>query len=478
MNVKNWMKRVELIDSLESITGIREEIESDEDLGEQELENLRLLLNTKEDEVIAATPKRKATQETASQDKPILFQSDLYDRNADEDKPSYQLLMKPNMDLNTFLKEIFYKDFVKLPEPQIQIPICMAIGYLNSMAIPDTLSMPMVYIYSPEAGSGKSQLAYHWGDYYHPYYRLLFRDDTTGASLRNKLTPVANLDQPTISIIDNYHASRTKERLGIVGWASFMANNRMESNSQIVADTEGGIVSFNTHSLKVFTSITPLGNVVEQSSELKSRCIRIYANKDKQGINQFRTSYNWDGLQKEYHSVWGDPDRTNRIFKKGLVKDLLQMSPRSLPFHNREWQISVMLMSSGVYAGVWKDLNEAINHMALYWEWESGKKNNKMSPLENIITNYALEVHPRLVKDHLDNIEGTRREQRLFENLIRLADVYKYLKELSDTKGFATVNQTTSNDNAISQIFYEIGFVSDMERIKSGKIVGMYFYKQ
>ena len=480
MNKNNWLKKIEIVSSLDSLVEFREILDSEEDLTEQELDLVLDTIARKEDELIKSTPKRSKKQENEETNQSIvkIFKSELYDRNADEDKPGYQILMGPGMSLNEFLKEIFYKEFIKLPEPDIQVAICMAVGYLNSMTIPDTVNMPMVYIYSPEAGSGKSQLAYHWGDYYHPRYRLMFRDDITGAGLRNSITPIAVLDQPMVCIVDNYHASRTKERMGVVGWASFMANTRVESNSQVVADTEGGVVSFNTHSLKIFTSITPLGNTVEQSSELKSRCIRIYANKEKGGINLFRTSYNWEGLQKEYLNIWGDPDACNRVFKKGLIKDLLQRDPKTLPFHNREWQISIPLMASGVFAGVWSNLDQAISHLADYWEWESGKKSNKMSPLESVISNYISEVHPRLVKEHLEDIEGTRRRQKLFYDVIKLSDVYEHLKQLAIDKAFSEFKQTTTNDSLITALFYGFGFVSAMEKTESGRILGMYFYKQ
>ena len=386
--------------------------------------------------------------------------------------------MSENMTINEFLKEIFYEEFIRLPDPEIQVPICMAISYLNSMTVPDTVSFPMVYIYSPQEESGKSQLAYHWSDFYHPSYRVLFRDDITGAGIRNCLTPVANLDQPTIAVIDNFHASKTKERLNAIGWASLMAYNRIESQAQKVADTEGGIVEFNTHCLKVFTSITPLGNTVEQSSELKSRCLRIYASKEKMGINQFRQAYNWKELQEHYYQLWADPDRCNRVFKKGLIKDLLQKSHKDLPFYNRKWQISIPLIASGVYAGVWSNIDQAIKHIGLYWEWESDKKSNKMLPLETIITLYCTEHHPKLVANHLEEIADTRRTQKLFYDRIKLVDIYDYLDNLSQEKIVSVFKKSTQNDNLICGIMYGLGFVSEMQRGNTGKPIGIYFYKQ
>ena len=480
MKASNWKKKVEIAESLDSLAGLRESIVDDPSLSDEEITQLEQLIKDKEDVLISTTSKRKKKTDELEGvvSRPILFDSRLYDRNTEEDKPSYEILLETEMDYNSFLKEIFYQEFIKLPEPEIQVPLCMAIGYLNSMVVPDTVSFPMIYVYSPEEESGKSQLAYHWGDYYHPDYRIFFRDDSTGAGLRNRLTPVANLDQPCIAVLDNFNARTTKERLGNIGWASLLCYNRLESQSQLVADTEGGVVQFNTHCLKVFTSITPLGNTVESSSELKSRCVRIYANKHREGVNLFRQAYNWNGLQKIYFDIWGDPDRCNRIYKKGLLKELLQKSHKDLPFYNRKWQISIPIIASGVFAGVWPDLNSAIKHMAIYWEWEGDKKSNKMSPLETIIELYVTEHHPALVKEHLEEIEGTRRLQSIFPNVIRLADIYRHLEKLAAGKGFSEVRKTTANDNLICNIFYGMGFVSDMERSESGRPLGMYFYKQ
>lgn len=478
MKLKNWIKKIEIAGSLDNLVEIREALENDPDLDDEMREEVEQKIKEKEDHFIATTKKRKSLEDSEKQTEKVkLFDSKLYDRNTEDDKPSFSVLLDKGMGINDFLKEIMYSEFIRLPESELQMPICMAISYLNSMTVPDTISFPLIYIYSPEEESGKSQLAYHWSDFYPPDYRVHFREDITGAGLRNRLTPVANLDQPCICVLDNFNAKSTKERMGVIGWSSLLSYNRLESQAQVVADTEGGLVEFNTHCLKVFTSITPLGNTVEQSSELKSRCITIYANKDRKGVNLSRSSYNWEGLQKHYYQLWSDADRCNRVFKKGLIKDLLQMDHKKLPFHNRKWQISMILMACGVYGGVWSSLEDAITHMAKYWDWVSGKKSNKMSPLETVVYEY-ISNHSKLVDEHLSEIEGTRRRQELFHNHIRLSDLYSHLKELSDSRGFSEIRKNNVNDTMISNIFYNLGFVSDMEYAKSGKPLGMYFYKQ
>lgn len=464
------LRKIEITNDLEGLLELENEIDFS-NFDDGEIEEISEALTTKKGLIIDSNPKRKSIE---PQIEGLPFDPNLYDRDDSQDKPSFTEIIK-NLSMShiDFLREVFFKDFLELPSPEIQVPVIISLLFQNSMTIPDKCRLPMVYIYSAKEDSGKSTLLYHFMNYYHPKLRLYFGEDITGAGLRNNLSPLANLDRPIIVGLDNFNAVRTKERLGVIGWGALLKYTRNEAKRNIIADAEGGTVEFNSHAFKVFTSITELGKSTEKSSELRSRCIPIHCEPSK-NLRYSVDSFNWDDCQKEYFNVWGNPDYTNRVYKKGILKELQSMNPLDLPIQNRKWLLSIAVISVGVFIGVWKSIDEGINHMVDYWAWESGKKIVKLTPLEAVIHEYVNEVHPKAVERELELIRGTARIPLLSKDFIRLSEIYDYLGEYKGVKQ----QQTFNTDNNITQIMYDLGFASEVERhIRTNKPIGLKFFK-
>src|SRR5574339_416699 len=161
------LRRIEVSTSVESLQELENEIDFNK-FEETDKEEIYEALQAKTNEILQSTPKRVSIEKSTSD---LPFDPSLYDRDDSTDKPSYKNLCSPNQTHIEFLKEVFFKEFIELPSPDIQIPVLISLFFQNSMTIPDKCRLPMVYIYSPKEDSGKSTLLYHMMNYYHPKLR-------------------------------------------------------------------------------------------------------------------------------------------------------------------------------------------------------------------------------------------------------------------------------------------------------------------
>ena len=462
------LRKIEVADSLEYLKTLEGEIEI-ERFTEQEQETIHEALQNKERDIIGETKKRLVAQERTD----LPFKASLYDRDDSSFLPSFTTLYEKGMDYLSFLREIYFKEFVKLPDEDIQVPVLISSFFLNSMAIPNRCRLPLIYLYSPKENSGKSTLMFHFGHHYHPKFKLYFGVEVTGAGLRNNLHPIAVLDQPCLVMLDNYHSEETKKKLGATGWAIMLKYTREEAQRNIIGNVDGEYDEFNSHALKVVSSVTALGHSTESGSEIRSRCINFFC-EPFQGLTKSVDSYNWDNCQREYFDVWGDPDKANKIYKQGILKELLQKNSKEVGIYNRQWLLSISVISVGVFAGVWTSIDAGISAMRDYWDWESGKRIVKMSPLESWITDYALRLHPKMVEDERIKKEGTLLTILLAPDFIRLSELYDYLSLVKKRKQ----TQTYQLDNQISQIMHSLGYGSRPELHKTtGQAVDIQYFK-
>ncbi|QLE54824.1 hypothetical protein [Nostoc sp. TCL26-01] len=150
-----------------------------------------------------------------------------------------------------------------------------------------------------------------------------------------------------------------------------------------IAQTDGTNKEFHVFSPKIISSIDDL-HLNMELEELHRRLLVIphksfdaFSYEEKKQYEDFDIhadrididSIHWDGIEDKFFSFWNNSENCklyakyrNILTKKG--KKEFKHSMKS-----EQWIISIDLIVTGLVAGTWRNIPDAINHMEKYWDY-------------------------------------------------------------------------------------------------------------
>lgn len=327
------------------------------------------------------------------------------------DHTKFKVASKPWQELNPknlnywqWLEQVGLPKFWVQGNAELQhklMAICCAI---NSAAIPawnhsarKEAQLPILYFYG-ESGSGKTEgnkiiaQSYSFGRW------ALYKADSSGCSLRNTLHNLCYMKDaenswdahlyPAFIMLDNYEPKFMDK------WAEYkvlvLSVIRSQSTSNI-ATKDGTNQVYWGHCLKSFTSVIHPRAMDRASSEFYRRFIFFYTSK-----HSVASMANWDfsDVPNLYKELWNPDDVYSKFYP--VLRELLAMDDdsTSIPFHR--WQQSIVLMATGVFAGLFGSVSEAIDFFTDYWKWIDLKESQTSSSVDIVfskVTDEALDFH-------------------------------------------------------------------------------------
>lgn len=331
-------------------------------------------------------PRRKSS----SGKKDDTYYSYTYEDELDEeeaDVPTWQDINPDNLSYPLWLSEVGVKRFFPFPD-ELLYKVAATVCLINSAAIPGMMrslslqaELPLVVCYGlPNVGKSTfcNWVGYHYvenpqlsGDY-DPFQ--VFKDDTSYKGLRDGFDKACRHDEDELREacchIDDFEP-RLLLSDGLWGKSRgiFIAIQRSQATSRV--STNGSkehvqgkffywilkLLSTNHHPKELFSALP----------KMERRCLLLpfekIATEDNLG------NYDWSVLREEYMHLWRKEQRDN-VFWKLLLRPLLRRPLSS--FSRLAPDVvarSITIMATGVYAGIWDSIDEAEEHMSLYWEY-------------------------------------------------------------------------------------------------------------
>lgn len=302
----------------------------------------------------------------------------------------------------SWLLTTYLPTFHPMPEPQIQYPVVVSLMMLNCNAVGSSQQkIPHIYCLG-QSGSGKSELLKSIAQHYPDRLIAQFGIDDTGASIRDMLDEKFGFGEAGFGFFDNFDVDALA-RIGVFAKV-ILANCRADSISRISGrSNDSGKDEYLTYCLKGFSSVlNPLsGNV--RLGEISRRCVIV--KHQQQNPGDIRIAYNWqDGMSFVYQRIWGN-DAVEEITKGDYGKALSKASrlrPKDLPsaIDPKEWEKYPVLIATGCYLGIWRSVQEGIDHVAQYLSWIKGNAvGAATSALEKALTDFTGKYIPELKKE-------------------------------------------------------------------------------
>lgn len=386
--------------------------------------NLALLADTYEalvlsDEYDELSPKEKESLETLYKD----LDSKLSEGSSEDDYPMYdhtrfKVATKSWQEINPdslpyfeWLGQVALPMFWVQPNQELQHKLMAISCAINSSAIPSwnhsarkEAQLPILYFYG-ESGSGKTEGNKLIQQSYNFSRTALYKADSSGCSLRNSLHRLCFYREhenswdahlyPAFAFLDNYEPKFMDK------WAEYkvmiLSVIRSQSFCQI-ATKDGGNEVFWGHCLKSFTSVVHPRAMDRASSEFYRRFVFFYTAKSSV---QSMGNYDFSDVPNIYKELWNPEDVYTKFYP--ILQNLLLLDDNAttVPFHR--WQQSVVLMATGIYAGLFGSVNEAVDFFTDYWKWIEFKESQTANSVDIVmskIVNDALDFHykARVVK--------------------------------------------------------------------------------
>ena len=347
-----------------------------------------------------------------------------YELDNNVGKPSFKKLIPENMPYPIWVRDVFFKEFVWLPDAEIQATLLSLLAFQNSMVVPRDTIFPHWYLLSDVEGSGKSVTAKWIGNHYPNEFYLYLPEDISFGGLRNAMDSVCKYGQPTFVLLDNFNPESTLKRIG-AGYSRLLKNTRSESTTYI-ANSEGkGSIEFASHSTRVFTSIFKLGNTGIAGSELKSRCLHAKFEPSEGRLKQNIRAFDWSDCRREYFKIWSNPQRSNQIFKSALMQ--LEAHPNP-PLADRQWQLSIVPIAVGLMTDIFHSLDEGIEFFEQYWKWWRIQTVGGSSPISLLLDEYwANVILPRIEKEIKIRGKDSKYLQAAYQ--VPLVNIRKYIRD-------------------------------------------------
>jgi hypothetical protein len=329
-----------------------------------------------------------------------------------------------------WVQDVFFKDFVWLPDREIQATMATLLTFQNSMVVPNATVLPHWYFLSNKEGSGKSITAKWIGNHYPEPLFLYLPEDISFGGLRNSMDSVCKHGYPCLTLLDNFNPESTIKRIG-AGYSRLLKNTREESRTYIGSSEGKGNIDFNCHSSKIFTSIFKLGSTGSSGSELRSRCLHLKFEPSEGRLNKNINAYDWSICKQLYHNIWSDPQKSNNVFKKSVMN---LESFKSPPLNDRQWQLSIVPIAVGVHIGLFENIDEGIDFLCNYWDWWRLQVVGGSQPTAQLLEEYWEKNIPTLLRKEV-RLRGEDNPRLAASFYIPISEIKDFIKQ----SGLSTV---------------------------------------
>lgn len=321
-------------------------------------------------------------------DEDLRYYQDLNnDNDFDEDdsgeQQTWQDINPDSLDYPTWLHKIGLREFFPLPNESL-FKLCACITLVNSAAIPTRTpsfttegELPLIYCFG-DPGTGKGTFADFIGNHYLfsqdssiSAYQTV-GDQTTLSFLRETFDLACNLGDGILRE-GCVHVNDFVPELILKGgkWsqshAPFIAVKRSESiarvskNGRRSQDVQG---EFYMWCLKILSSNNPPTTLINTlQGKFDRRIISIPITKRGSGLNRF----NWGNVREEYQCVWKG---NVGVYRKKYLRPILKKDDidfATIPVERVNQ--SRVLISVGLFTGIFETFEEACQHFADYWEY-------------------------------------------------------------------------------------------------------------
>lgn len=336
-------------------------------------------------------PKRGSRKEskTSAKDDGEYYSYQYEDELDDEDAqvPTWQDINPDSLPYPKWLSEVGMKRFFPFPD-ELLYKVAASICLINSAAIPGMMrslslqaELPLVVCYGlPNVGKSTfcNWVGYHYlenpqlTDDYSPFQ--VFKDDTSYKGLRDGFDKACRHDEDDLREacchIDDFEP-RLLLSDGLWGKSRgiFIAIQRSQATSRV--STNGSrdnvqgkfyywilkLLSTNHHPKELFSALP----------KMERRCLLLPFEKLATADNL--GNYDWSVLREEYMHLWRKEQR-DAIFWKTLLRPLLRKPLGAFTRLTPDTVArSITIMAVGVFAQIWDSVEEAEEHMALYWHY-------------------------------------------------------------------------------------------------------------
>lgn len=382
-------------------------------------EDRDLLLNIKvpairkelEDKLVQQTKKQKKAKTNPEVD---LDEDQLYYASLDEDEEdeedtlvkdlSWQDLNPEELPYAVWLHQIGLREFFPLQEDTL-FKILACICLVNSAAIPTRSpnfttegELPLIYLFG-RPQTGKGALADFIGNHYlfskdskASAYQVI-GDNATLNALRDLFDSACNLGEGILRE-SCVHVNDFVPELILNGkWskchAPFIAVKRSEAIARVSNNgrkSQDVQAEFWMWCLKVISSNNhPKELISTLQGKFDRRIICVPVDKRGSGLNQ----YNWGNLRDEYQAIWkGNVPNYRKKFLKPILK---KNDTDFYPIPEDRVNQSRVLISVGLFTGIFESFEDACEHFGEYWQfiqekYAHGQDDLFLASLEAFIT--------------------------------------------------------------------------------------------
>lgn len=376
-----------------------------------------------------------------------------YSQFLNDSLDSWEELWNPQLKLWENLANIL-QDSVLVPSAKIQVPL--AIAYICA---PSAISkiLPILFCHGRKPGTGKSTL----GKFAAIVHGVpVCTASYTAASIRNYLLEAkytqydgSFIEKNTILILDDVDKRFFQDNPDI--YRMFKFGYDRSTDTIEIAGERGSNLKFRVFCGRIVSSVSPL-YAEPAFPEFQRRCFVMKFKKfedfQKHEIERFPVGnytqglstdavlgsheyswnvlerlnldvYNWEGFDEHLKSFWRNTDNC-RIFTAYRE----QLSKKKKSFHlpknllGEQWTISTDVLCSGLTLGIWRNLQDAADFLAKYWEWANSTKDSEYGATLKILRElietdtayasnintqagrevYPLTISPKRIKTALD----------------------------------------------------------------------------
>jgi len=325
-------------------------------------------------------------------------------------------------------------DAVRLPGKSIFLPIAATYCLIPSKW---AKCVPILFSYGEE-GSGKSSIAYIASKI---HGTNCFSAADTFASLRNSLDTMRWIDLETktfekegvMMCWDNLHIDVLKYDQKL--YQLLLLGYSRQTEKMQIAGKEGQNLSYHVFCPKIISSVEPI-HLVPEFRELKRRLLIVPHKKWERFSVEERVEFptefserldpdsiDWNGLNDEYLSFWGEEDRCRRyvgyrhLFSSRTGRKSLQV-PEIIDTHR--WNISIDLLCTGLVVGTWASPQEAIIAVSKYWEFQVKKEQEDSLASRKLIEDFIEEEVGSLIRINEKLIAANQQPAKVIIPAIKL----------------------------------------------------------
>jgi len=275
---------------------------------------------------------------------------------------------------------------IALPKQKLQLPI--AVVY---MLIPSKWAkvLPILFCCG-DRGTGKTTIAII-ASKLHGQSQLFSAADTF-ASIRNALDSMRWIDPESkdyekdgvILCWDNIHKETLLRDPKI--YQMFLFGYNRNSERILIAGSDGTNREYRVFCPKIISSVQPL-HAYYEFEELKRRlliiCHKQYEKLSEQDKAELPLDFNistaridldavdWTGIEHEFFSFWNNEAICKQYARYRTSITRKGKKDWHLPsvITGEKWTICIDLIATGLSVGAWQTIQEAIDHLAEYFEW-------------------------------------------------------------------------------------------------------------